>query len=332
MAPGRLPASPWHEGERRMQQRLGVAEQLERSGSRTIRDFMPEQHREFYQQLPFLLLGAVDPSGAPWATLLHGDPGFVASPDARTLRIAARPEAGDPVGPALAAGSQVGLLGIELHTRRRNRVNGAVTALDQTGLTVSVGQAFGNCPQYIQTRALAPLRRSTARPAGPVERASGLDADAAAVIAAADTFFVTSYVDVDGERSRRAVDTSHRGGRPGFIRIDGNVLTIPDFAGNRYFNTLGNLLLNPRAGLLFVDFGSGDLLQLTGATEIVFEGAELASFQGAERLWRLTVEQVVRRRAALDLRFTFGDFSPNSLKTGSWEEAAARRDRARRPL
>lgn len=85
-------------------------------------------------------------------------------------------------------------------------------------------------------------------------------------------------------------------------------LQSPTLPKNRYFNTLGNLLLNPRAGLLFVDFGSGDLLQLTGATEIVFEGAELASFQGAERLWRLTVEQVVRRRAALDLRFTFGDF------------------------
>ncbi|HRI50171.1 MAG TPA: pyridoxamine 5'-phosphate oxidase family protein [Pseudomonadota bacterium] len=307
-----------------MQQRLGVAEQLERSGSRTIRDFMPEQHREFYRQLPFLLVGAVDSSGAPWATLLSGEPGFVASPDARTLRIAARPDADDPVGAALAAGSPVGMLGIELHTRRRNRVNGAVTALDRAGFTVSVGHAFGNCPQYIQTRALAPLGRSRSQSPGPIERAGGLDADAAAVIAAADTFFVTSYVDVDGQESRRAVDTSHRGGRPGFIRIDGNVLTIPDFAGNQYFNTLGNLLLNPRAGLLFVDFRSGDLLQLTGSTELVFDGAELASFQGAERLWRLKVERLVRRRAAIELRWTFGEFSPNSLMTGSWEEAAAR--------
>ena len=94
----------------------------------------------------------------------------------------------------------------------------------------------------IYPRALAPLGRSRSQSPGPIERAGGLDADAAAVIAAADTFFVTSYVDVDGQESRRAVDTSHRGGRPGFIRIDGNVLTIPDFAGNQYFNTLGNLL------------------------------------------------------------------------------------------
>ena len=42
------------------------------------------------------------------------------------------------------------------------------------------------------------------------------------------------------------MDISHRGGRPGFVRVDGDVLTIPDFRGNRYFNTLSNLLLEQR--------------------------------------------------------------------------------------
>ena len=60
-------------------------------------------------------------------------------------------------------------------------------------------------------------------------------------------------------------DISHRGGRPGFVRVDGDVLTIPDFRGNRYFNTLGNLIAEPRASLLFVDFETGDLLQLQGS-------------------------------------------------------------------
>lgn len=325
MAPQSTPPSPWHEGERRLQQRLGVAEEMERRGSRTIRDFLPEQHRDFYRQLPFLLVGAVDAAGAPWATLLYGAPGFVSCPDVRTVHIAARPAAGDPAGAALAAGSAVGVLGIELFTRRRNRVNGTVTALDDAGLTMAVAQTFGNCPQYIQTRTVAAVGSSERPAAGSVEHLQALDAEAAAVIAAADTFFVTSYVDPDGDPSRRAVDTSHRGGRPGFVRIDGNVLTIPDFAGNQHFNTLGNLLLNPRAGLLLVDFRSGDLLQLTGTTELVFDGAELVSFHGAERLWRLHVKQLVRRRAALPLRFSFGEFSPNSLMTGSWEQAAARR-------
>ncbi len=318
------PRSPWHAGERSMHQRLGISAQMEQQGRRTIRDFMPDQHRVFYTQLPFLLVGAVDAAGAPWVTMLQGEPGFVTSPDKTTLRVAARPGTGDPVGAALAAGSAVGILGIELHSRRRNRINGTVVRGDGEGFTVTVGQAFGNCPQYIQTRRVALSRPPHPHSDAPVERATALDAAAIAMIAAADTFFVTSYAEPDGDPGQRAVDTSHRGGRPGFVRIDGNVLTIPDFAGNLYFNTLGNLLLNPRAGLLFCDFTSGDVLQLTGTTELVFAGAELSSFQGAERLWRFKVGELVRRRGALALRGTLGEYSPNSLLTGSWEEAAAR--------
>ena len=123
-------------------------------------------------------------------------------------------------------------------------------------------------------------------------------AAARAMISAADTCFVASYVDVDGDTRKRAVDVSHRGGRTGFVQIDSDRLTIPDFAGNLHFNTLGNLLLNPRAGLLFIDFGNGDLLHVTGTTEIIFDGPEVAAFQGAERLWRLQVTAVVRRPAA----------------------------------
>ncbi len=141
------------------------------------------------------------------------------------------------------------------------------------------------------------------------------------MIAEADTFFVASYVDVDGERS---VDVSHRGGQAGFVQVEGNRLTIPDFAGNLHFNTLGNLLLNPRAGLLFIDFNTGDLLQLSGRTEIILDGPQVEAFQGAERLWTIDVEQVVRRPAALALRWRFDGVSPTSLLTGTWEQAKAR--------
>jgi ferredoxin-NADP reductase len=144
------------------------------------------------------------------------------------------------------------------------------------------------------------------------------------LISGADTCFVASYVDLDGDASRRSVDVSHRGGNAGFVQIDGDCLSIPDFAGNMHFNTLGNLLLNPRAGLLFIDFNSGDILQVSGRTEMVLEGPEVSAFQGAERLWRLHVEQVVSRPAALALRWDLQQFSPNSLMTGSWQQARAR--------
>jgi predicted pyridoxine 5'-phosphate oxidase superfamily flavin-nucleotide-binding protein len=264
------------------------------------------------------VIGAVDREGAPWATVLEGQPGFMASPDPRSLRVNALPAPGDPAGKALAAGSGVGLLGIELHSRRRNRLNGTVTAIDEHGFTVGVVQAFGNCPQYIQERNFSFAQPPGQGCAAAVERATALDAADRASIAAADTFFVASYVHSDGDPAQHSVDVSHRGGRPGFVRIDGSVLTVPDFAGNLHFNTLGNLLLNPRAGLLFVDFATGDLLQLSGTTELVPEGEEVRSFHGAQRLWRLHVEQVVRRRGALGLRWAFGSFSPRLEMTGSW--------------
>ena len=144
------------------------------------------------------------------------------------------------------------------------------------------------------------------------------------MIATADTFFVGSYVE-NGERGKRSVDASHRGGNPGFVRVRENRLSIPDFAGNLHFNTLGNFLINPKAGLLFVDFDNGDMLYLSGDVVLDFDAEEVKTFQGAERLWHLDVRHWVRRKAAFPMRGDAGDASPNSLMTGSWEESDARR-------
>ncbi|WAC45743.1 pyridoxamine 5'-phosphate oxidase family protein [Pseudomonas sp. SL4(2022)] len=314
-------SSPWHAGEKQLQERAGVAERMDVFGRRVIRDHMPDQHRDFYRQLPFVLLGSVDAVGRPWASILEGPVGFAHSPEPRLLRLDSPLGAGDPAAQALQDGAAVGLLGIELHTRRRNRLNGQVAGRDAQGLGIAVDQAFGNCPQYIQLRQHQ-LSARQKLPAVVVEQLDHLDESAQQMIADADTFFVASYVTLtDG---RLAVDVSHRGGQAGFVRVQGNRLSIPDFAGNLHFNTLGNLLLNPQAGLLFIDFATGDLLQLSGRTELTLEGEEIRAFQGAERLWHVEVEQVVRRRGALALRWDFQSYSPNSLMTGSWAQAAAR--------
>ena len=315
-------ASPWHAGERQLQERVGVAERMEVFGRKVIRDYMPDQHRNFYRQLPFVLLGTVDAAGRPWASILEGAPGFAQAPDPHLLQLSAQPHPDDPAAAALYPDAALGLLGIELHTRRRNRLNGQIERNDSNGLAVRVEHAFGNCPQYIQLRQLHLQPQAPAAASAPAERRNELDDAARAMIGQADTFFVASYVEhADGSRS---VDVSHRGGQSGFVRVEGNRLTIPDFAGNLHFNTLGNLLLNPRAGLLFIDFASGELLQLSGRTELILEGPQIAAFQGAERLWQLDVEQLVRRPAALRLRWQFEGYSPNSLMTGSWSEAEAR--------
>ncbi|HLD65378.1 MAG TPA: pyridoxamine 5'-phosphate oxidase family protein, partial [Pseudomonas sp.] len=314
--------SPWHAGEKQLQARVGVAERMERFGRQVIRDHLPEQHRDFYRQLPFLLFATVDGEGRPWAGILEGPAGFAHSPEPRQLHLASRPVADDPAASGLEPGAAVGLLGIELHTRRRNRLNGHVGRRDASGLSITVEQAFGNCPQYIQLRQFEFSDAESTPPASIAERLSGLDQTARTLIGRADTFFVASYIEhPDGSRS---VDVSHRGGQAGFVKVEDDCLTIPDFAGNLHFNTLGNLLLNPRAGLLFIDFATGDLLQLSGRTELILEGPRVEAFQGAERLWQLKVEQLVRRPAALQLRWRFQGLSPNNLMTGSWAEAEAR--------
>jgi predicted pyridoxine 5'-phosphate oxidase superfamily flavin-nucleotide-binding protein len=315
--------SPWNWGEREIQKRLGIAERMEVIGRKVIRDYMPDQHRDFYKQLPTLFLAVVDEDGWPWAMMLEGPPGFAVSPDPRLLEVHALPGQGDPAGGLLSAGTPVGLLGLEFQTRRRNRMNGKVTRMLGDGFAVAVEHAFGNCPQYIQTRSVMAGAAAASIPA-TLEIRESLDEEASASINRADTFFIASYTDPDDQKSRRQVDISHRGGRSGFVRVEGDVLTIPDFAGNLHFNTLGNLFETRRAGLLFVDFNQGDVLQLIGDTEIDFDSEKISAFQGAERLFTLRVRQMIRRRSVLQTRFAFLEYSPNSLLTGSWTEAAAR--------
>lgn len=319
------PPSPFHAGEVALQRTVGVAERMEAFGRRVIRDQMPDQHRDFYRQLPFIVLGSVDASGDAWVTLLSGKPGFMTSPDPRHLAIAARPDPQDPATASLSDGAAVGLLGIELHTRRRNRMNGAVRGVSGAGFAVAVEQAFGNCPQYIQLRDFAFVREPDDFAAVPAAQTLTMESpQVRAMIAAADTFFVSSYIE---DAQGRHVDASHRGGKPGFVRInaDGS-LTIPDFAGNLHFNTFGNFMLNPKAGLVFPDFATGDMLHLTGDAEVVLESDEIAAFQGAERLWVFRPRKVVLRPGALPLRSAMRaeGWSPNSLMTGDWDQAAER--------
>ena len=298
--------SPFHADEVTAQRLAGGG-----SGGAAIRDHMPDQHRIFFEALPYAAVAAVDAQGWPMATLLTGAPGFIQTPDAGTLRIALPALPGDPTVGAFAPGQDVGVLGLDVATRRRNRANGRLTTLDGQAMTIAVQQSFGNCPQYIQRRTVAPAVRTP----GPAEHLTALDPAAAALIGQADTFFVASHARV-AAGPQGGADISHRGGQPGFVRIDGDVLTIPDFRGNRYFNTLGNLLGDPRAALLFLDFDRGDLLQLQGAVEIDWTGDP--GFAGAERLWRFHAQRGWRRRAALPLRWSFVDQAPTTARTGVW--------------
>ncbi|UZF94671.1 pyridoxamine 5'-phosphate oxidase family protein [Bosea sp. NBC_00550] len=308
-----LPDSPFHAGELAAQARAGVA-----ARGAGIRSFMPDQHRIFFGQLPWLFAGVLDQSGWPLATALSGPIGFAASPDPTSLAIAALPQSDDPAFDAIRPGSAIGLLGLEFETRRRNRANGQIETVDDKGVTVSVAQSFGNCAKYIQARTRLPDGGEQPQ---AVQTLARLDGAAQALIAASDTLFIASAA-VAGTPGG-GVDVSHRGGRPGFIRIDGDTLTVPDFIGNNYFNTLGNLLEEHRAAILLVDFETGTMLQLQGLVEIIWDGPELAGLEGSQRLWRFHVTRGWRSSHALPLRWTAPDYAPTTLQTGIWTGSRA---------
>jgi len=310
--------SPFHHGELAIQSRMGVQEQMDKQGRGSIREFMPDQHRQLYAQLPYLIVGTVDAASYPWASILVGAPGFVTSPDKRTLQIAAKPLFGDPLVGTLADGIDIGLLGIELPTRRRNRMNGIVTMAHSEGFEVQVRQSFGNCPKYIQARTsrLDEFGPTTPKPVHLVKTLGEIEKT---LIASADTFFIATAYQSGAAGFSSGVDVSHRGGKPGFVRIDeDDTLTVPDFSGNCHFNTFGNLEMNPKAGLLFIDFGTGDLLYLTGTARVIWEGSEIKVYKGAERLFRFQLNQGYRVDGSLPLRWSTPEFSPFLGSTGSW--------------
>jgi hypothetical protein len=305
-------------------------------GAKIFRDAMPSQHRDLFEKLPFLVIGALDDRGRPWAEVLAGRPGFVRTPDARTLDIAGRPS---PRGPLanVERGALVGVLGIELPTRRRNRVNGVVVASDAAHLAVHVHQSFGNCPKYIQVRRPEVAGGGSVADAAWTREGPRLSTAAATLVERADTFFIASasrdaadkpVVGASAQSRATGVDVSHRGGKPGFVRVtpgEGSerrdVLTFPDFVGNFFFNTLGNLEVEPRAGLCFPDFATGDALALTGRAETIWDGPELEAFRGAERLVRFVVDEGWLAPASLALRASGApELAPQLDDTGSWED------------
>lgn len=319
--------APFHAGEIAVQERVGVRERIAEVGSRVIRDAMPEQHRELFEKLPMMVVGSLDAHGRPWASILAGRPGFIRAPDATHLRFAAMPPMGDPLADQLSAGVPLGLLGIEPHTRRRNRMNGTVELVESDGFVVGVDQSFGNCPQYIQARQPGWIEASSA---SPEALGNTLSEAAGALIRRSDTLFIaTASAQARGNDGANGVDVSHRGGRPGFVRVDVDeatsrtTLTLPDFRGNFMFNTLGNIVANPRAGMVFFDPANGDVLQLTGSAQIVWDGPEVESFEGAQRLLRVHIDDARWRPGALPLRWSEAQLAPQLAATGTWEEVGA---------
>ncbi len=273
-APAPEPRRSWHEGEV-LARRLAGKPDI----SPVIRPCLSAAMRGFFPTLPQVFVAGLDAEGAPAASILRGGPGFIACPSENRLEIAADFPAGDPLRDSFRAGAPFGLIGVDFSARRRNRANGRVLRARAGNISLAVEEAFGNCPKYIFSQEIftppAPTDAWTPLP--------GVGAEAQAMISRGNMFFIAT-------RGPGGVDISHRGGSPGFVTItpDG-ALIVPDYPGNNYFNTFGNLLHDPAAALLFPDFASATALHLSGKAQI--------DFSGEQRLWNFTPQSARILRA-----------------------------------
>ncbi|WP_051698708.1 PNPOx family protein [Streptomyces albus] len=288
-----------HHGEQAVQRRVG--EGGPRHGSPMFGPRIPPGHGEFLAGCRMVVLGSVDGTGAVWATLLTGERGFARPLDETFLAVAALPAQGDPLRQALEETRPGGLLVLDPERARRVRFNGPVRR-EGEGLLMRTEQVLRNCAKYIQQR--EPLPDGPARVPARSGSGTGLTAEQRRWIARCDTFFVASHSPAHG------ADASHRGGRPGFVTVDGERhLSWPDYRGNSFYMTFGNLELDARCGLLFVDWESGHTLQVTGECHVDWQDR---SAPGARRTVHFTVHRVTETQHATRLRWRLAAYSSSN--------------------
>ncbi|WP_299548838.1 pyridoxamine 5'-phosphate oxidase family protein [uncultured Tateyamaria sp.] len=178
----------FHEGELKLQDQTGWRARIDTMTQHLMRDYMSDQHREFFEGLEYIFLGTVDQSGLPHASIVTGQVGFATTPDPKTLVIQTGDRADARAYNALAIGQPVGVLGVDLSNRRRNRMHGRISDLDAHSITITVVQSYGNCPKYISLREIS--ERAIQVPGDATTRRDGLSDADTAIIRAADTLEV----------------------------------------------------------------------------------------------------------------------------------------------
>ena len=266
----------YHRGELQAQRRAGVRDLAERVG-RIIGPAIPAAAAAFLARRTFVVTATTASDGAVHASIIGGIEGFAEALNPTTIRL--RPTNGDrqTITRDLQTGGSIGLIAIDFATRRRMRVNGTAVVTGEV-IILATREVYSNCPQYIRPREEVTIGT------GITTHAGQLDDSQIALMTSADTFFIASA------HPERGADASHRGGEPGFVTASPSTVSWLDFPGNNMFNTLGNLLVNDRCSLLFVDFTTGSTLRIDGHASIQW---------GQPRRIEIAIESVVEhaRRA-----------------------------------
>ncbi len=282
---------PYHEGELTIQKRAKVSHSS-LVNSALIRETIMKSALSFIQQQVMIIIGSIDTQGEVWASVLFGHPGFTQALNSRTVKISISTNSfveADPLQRNLKLDAPLGLLFIEATSRRRLRINGHVNKLNSSEINLSVERAYPNCPKYIHRRhwQAAENKPDSKKQQGITAHGHELNESSIEIIENSDTFFVASAHPTHG------LDASHRGGHLGFVYVvDSKKLRIPDFSGNNMFNTLGNFESYPHAGLIFINFTNGRLLQLSGMPKILWDYDDPHNESGgSNRYWEFTINQ-----------------------------------------
>lgn len=282
-----LQLAEWHDGEDEMHKLMNVPDY----GNPTSPGLSAHAQRLLHLS-SLLAIGTVDDEGRPWTTLLGGEQGFARSLGQSIVGVKALADPScDPVLRTLLEQHRVSTaseyktarefsaLGIHLASRDRVKVQGRLlggsrigndsslnTSQDeatQVQMALAIEGSLGNCPKYLNKKDIV---LAVPRPV-PLPATLPLPQPALDLLAKADTFFITSH-------HPSHMSTNHRGGPPGFIRVERNdsqsvILVYPEYSGNRLYQTLGNLVLDPRAGIVVPDFETGNVLYISGTTKII---------------------------------------------------------------
>lgn len=295
------PYGSYHEGELAVQRRAGVGSDG-LPAEAMYRAFMPAGVQRFLFSQQFAVFATRDADDRVWASMRSGPSGFLRPLDESALEIAGYSHSGDPLLANLATHPEAGMIVIHLAARHRIRLNGTAQAHPDGRIVLSTRQVYGNCPQYIQARAV--IGSDDVFPE-PARSGTELDQRQRQLIEKADTLFIATAHPHSG------ADASHRGGKPGFVCVETEKrLLFPDYRGNNMFNTLGNIASNPRTGLLFPDFQAGSALQLSGNARILWADPRMEHFAGALRLVEFDIERLIDLPQATRLRFEFRSYSP----------------------
>jgi len=302
--------NPFHQGEIDTQERAGASEGLVDSAQHAITNYLPEIHQMFLSKLPMVFIGAEDKQKNVWSSVLLSDVQLIDINDENNFTINSSFIDIDPLAKQLEEDSEIGLLGIEFETRRRNRISAKINQISDSSIGLMVKQCYGNCPKYIQRRE---GKIKAIKSKSESIRLVQFDDEISNFLLSVDSLFIASkHVDEKNDYNR-GLDSSHRGGVAGFIQVpDEKTILIPDYIGNNFFNTIGNISQNPKVGLQFLDFENHHRLMLTGTAQVIWADDEELPFAGVDRMIRFTLNHGYHLKNSLPYTWEFKGYSPFS--------------------